>query len=419
MQLRQVAETGVPAEQLIPAGSHQRHRQPRLAHRLGHVKGIEPVEGRLIQRVQSTIDVVDEHRFGEKDLAVVAADGLRDRPGALPFAQLALFERERESVDRLIRCLLRQVGDGGGIDPAGEEHAQRHIAGQMQAHRFEKLGAKRLFADGRLVRGALLDAPESARTRRLSSPVKHAQFPRPDHLDPADDCPRADDEAVPHDRRQRMRIQPRRCEQPGRENGAHFGGQQQRPFAPRVGIGGDVQRLDTQRVARHRERARARVPQREGEHAAELFHRVDAVSREEPKHDGRIAGRVELLAGRGELLPQRHVVVNLAVEDDDLPGDRIGHRLGCGGGEVEDGEPPVREHAAEAVGIGLAHPGAARVRAAVGQGTFHPSQGIVIARSDATDDAFDATHFKKEKTRVKTTTRARWIGTALRVFSPR
>ena len=58
---------------------------------------------------------------------------------------------------------------------------------------------------------------------------------------------------------------------------------------------------------------------------------------ERTQHDGRVAGGLEFLSLGKEALPQVGKIVDLAVENHDVPGHRIDHGLGTGRREVEDG----------------------------------------------------------------------------------
>ncbi len=92
-----------------------------------------------------------------------------------------------------------------------------------------------------------------------------------------------------------------------------------------------------------------RVPEGEREHAAEARH-----ARRSPllvrMHDGLGVGAgAERVPLRDELLAQRLKIVDLPVEDDLHRAVLVRHRL-VSGGQIDDGQPPVREaHAALAV----------------------------------------------------------------------
>ena len=104
-----------------------------------------------------------------------------------------------------------------------------------------------------------------------------------------------------------------------------------------------VQRLDAEPVAGQDQPAAVLLQDGEREHPEEV---VDAV------HPPPVVGLGDDLGvGAGEeavavalqFLAQLLVVVDAAVEHRDQPQRRVHHRLGAGRGEVDDGQPPVRE----------------------------------------------------------------------------
>ena len=111
---------------------------------------------------------------------------------------------------------------------------------------------------------------------------------------------------------------------------------------------GVVERLDAEGIARAVEGAGLRVPDREGEHAAELFRDALAPFLVAVEDGLGVAAGLEDIALRDELVAQLHEVVDLAVEDD---GDRsvvAVHRLGTAC-EVDDREAAESERDGVAV----------------------------------------------------------------------
>ncbi len=145
---------------------------------------------------------------------------------------------------------------------------------------------------------------------------------------------------------------------------------------------------------RQQEPALLRVPAGEGEHAAQPAHRVRPVQAERAQHDGRVAGGMELLPLGHQAPPQVGKIVDLAVEDDHVPGHRVHHRLGTGRREVEDGEPAVRQQRAPAARVRRGDPRSAGVRAAVDHGVVHPLQRGAVGLVQSPDDPGNATHRK-------------------------
>ena len=130
---------------------------------------------------------------------------------------------------------------------------------------------------------------------------------------------------------------------------------------------GVIQRLDPQAVSGQEQQAATLVPQREGEHAAELLHATRAVFLVEMGDRLGIGGRVEGVAAGLELRPQLLEVVDLAVEHD--PDRAV---------LVPDGLPPGLEvddpEAAHAEADARAEVEAVLVRATMRDGRAHGAQ---------------------------------------------
>ena len=105
---------------------------------------------------------------------------------------------------------------------------------------------------------------------------------------------------------------------------------------------GVVERLDAQAVAREQELPLPRVPEREGEHAAQPLDAARPELLVEVHDDLGVGRRREAVAARHELAPQLAVVVDLAVEDDPDRAVLVGDRL-LAGLEVDDGQPAHAE----------------------------------------------------------------------------
>ena len=199
--------------------------------------------------------------------------------------------------------------------------------------------------------GAVGDAPEVLLADLLAGAVELEQPARPEEVDALDGGTRADHEAVPHAAGHGLRVEARRAQQPGGQQGAKLGGEGHRPARVRIRRPCQVEGLDAQRIPGQQEPALLRVPAGEGEHAAQPAHRVRPVQAKRAQHDGRVAGGLERLPLGHQAPPQVAEVVDLAVEDHDVPGHRVDHGLGAGGREVEDGEPAVGQQRAPAAGV--------------------------------------------------------------------
>ena len=110
------------------------------------------------------------------------------------------------------------------------------------------------------------------------------------------------------------------------------------------------------------------------------------------KHHGRIARRLHLLSLGDEAAPKVAEIVDLAVEDDHVPGHRVHHRLGPGGREIENREAAMGEERAPAAGVGLGHPRPGSIGAAVGHRAVHPRDRRAVFLVQPSDDPGDAAH---------------------------
>ena len=90
--------------------------------------------------------------------------------------------------------------------------------------------------------------------------------------------------------------------------------------------------------------------------------------------------------------PKVAEVVDLAVEDDHVPGHRVHHGLGAGRREVEDRETAVGEQRAPAARVRRGDPRPACVRAAVDHRVAHSLQRGAVEVVKSPDDPGDATH---------------------------
>ena len=76
---------------------------------------------------------VEEVVHADDDFVVLGADGLGDLAGIGELAEFGFLVADGEGLHRPVEVALHERGDGGGIDAAGEEHAERHVAHQAHA----------------------------------------------------------------------------------------------------------------------------------------------------------------------------------------------------------------------------------------------------------------------------------------------
>jgi len=120
---------------------------------VGHVIRVESIEGRLIQAIEGSIQMLHEILLGQHQLLVTGTDGFSDLPRDESLTVFGLIKGEGESTDLGRRCLLRQIGDHRGVNAAREKYAERRIAGQVQVHTLGQGRGEILLGDGRLAAG--------------------------------------------------------------------------------------------------------------------------------------------------------------------------------------------------------------------------------------------------------------------------
>jgi hypothetical protein len=239
------------------------------------------------------------------------------------------------------------------VEPPGEEGAERNVAHHLHAHGVVE---------------ALGELGDVARARRAARRTRLAVGRRP--VAPLGELARAPRRRAPgreladaaEERARTRHVAIRKVVPDGRE--VHLGtraGQRQQ----RLDLGSEVQvlallqqeeRLLAEAVAREEEHAAARVPDGEGEHAAQaLHHALAPVLPGAQQHLG-VRGRREGVARSLELGAQLAEVVDLAVERERQARRRVAHRL-VAAARIDDGEAAVpQQDAAARAGVDLAGP---------------------------------------------------------------
>ena len=134
-----------------------------------------------------------------------------------------------------------------------------------------------------------------------------------------------------------------------------------------------VKRFLAHPVAGQQKSLFALVPERESEHAPKMLDTVVSMLLVEVENHLAIAARLEDVPSVTQLIAQLHVVVDLAVRDEDQRVVLVGQRLRTGR-EVDDAQPPYRQCDA------LAGELAGAVRAAVNQCPAHASELVEMPR---------------------------------------
>ena len=393
---RHVAEGGIAAEAFIGAQSAQRHLDAGLMCRLGDEPGVDAIDGRQIHGVEDRRQVA---------LELGAIDGAHDVAGAVARGDL---RRQRRLVERRAAELLEgqrhgkrvaraKLGHGAEqrarIESRRQEHGDRNVGHEMMAHRVVHGGAQR--------RARLGDVLYSSRplAERTGDAVVLAWRMRAGRVDDHGGASRHGADALPDGEGLGHAAQQMEADDARGIGIARYGatGQQRlglRGEAQGPAIVGIVERLDAERIAGQQEPALPRIPQAEGEHAAQRLDHGRAALLVELQHHLGVGVGTEATALGFELGLELAVIVDLAVEGDGERAVGAVHRLRAALGKIDDGEPPVGE-ADPAVGR---QPVAAAVGAARRHAGVHaPELGAIDRRGDVEvgGDAGYSTHGRR------------------------
>ncbi len=334
--------------------------------------------------VEDDVGVVGGDVFGQR----VRVGTVRSGPQLVGAEVLRLAgEVDGERADRAAtlggQALGGERGDDGGVEPAGEQGAQRDVGDELPGNDVVEQFAH--VTDGGVqVVGVLVG---------LQAPVAvfaDAAAPHPQHV--------AGTQLV-HvlvDGVARRLGEGDEFGQPlGVDHGPHLGVREYRLRfgAEEHAVGGwtVVQRLDAHAVAHEQRLLGARVPQREGEHAVEPRGEVLAPLQVGMQDDLGVAAGAEGVTAALQFGAQLTVVVDLAAVGGGEQGAAVvrdGHGLPSAL-EVDDGQPPVSEG-----GVGV-EPGTGGVRAAAAHGVGHrldraPVVGEVPVVGDPSGDSAHA-----------------------------
>ncbi|MNO78022.1 hypothetical protein D3C76_691470 [compost metagenome] len=380
-----VTEPGIAAKHLVRRLAGDRHRgmaadglEQQVQRGVHIAEGGGTVIGAVHRQARgccAQLAVVDE------DGLVLAADVVRRRQGIglVPFGakRVALEvlgladEIDRERIHRAAllgaQALLRQRGEQGRVQPAGEQRTDWHVGVQLLAQRLAEQRAGALDG-GRLIvqvlaplhlpvtteRHLAVRSPGQPMARRQLADTAQGGTRRTtgqaQGIHQTDHIQGAGKFAVSEDR-----LDLRAEQQP-------------------LLMLSIIKWLDPQAVAHQQQVTVAPIEHGEGKHAIQVFTALLAPFQISVQHHFGVAAGEKVMAGQTQTLAQRLVVVDLAGIDQRhlvAIGKAVGHRLHATV-EVEDRQPPVAQQ-----GIALP-PTAAGVRAAQGQGIGHGSQHVAV-----------------------------------------
>ena len=237
--------------------------------------------------------------------------------------------------------------------------------------------------------------PEAFATGISTRCIELQKLSWPREFDILDDGARAAHETVRNDARDATRIEARIFQQFRRQQGAQFGCESERPIRIRMRRPREIERLDAERIPRQHQAAGPRSPTCKREHAAQPADCLGSVQTERAQHNRSIARRLERLSFRLEAGAKFAKVIDLAVEDDDVAGDRIGHRLHARRRKIENGEPAMREQSTPVARVRLGCPHSLRIWTTVRERTAHAAQRSAICVIQPSDNPSDTTHQPK------------------------
>ena len=319
--------------------------------------GLELVRGRedLVRVDVAGADVEDV-----VDVALLVVDRAGEDRGE---GVLAGADRAGRQLVALVEELVDDDRDRARVEAARERRAHRHLRLQAQPHRLDEaplvLGGRGVVVgalDGRELEELLLQAREHAAPDAVRVDREHLAGGEP--LDPVEEGLGA------------VLVRPEAqvavdgalvdllLVQPAGEDRLDLAREEEH-LALAVGVRhpGEVDRLDAEVVAGQGEPLLVAVPDRQPEHAVEAVERVVPPLRERLEHDLGVGVGREGAAERLQLGAQVEVVVDLAVVGDHVAPVGGVHRL-LAVGDVDDGQPPVREPAGavghDAVAVGPA-----------------------------------------------------------------
>ncbi len=236
----------------------------------------------------------------------------RGRLGLGGLGVAGLVEADRERVQPRLRALHHQAHDGGGIEPAREEGADRHVGQHMGADRVVEAAAQ--LGDELLVRGR---GPRIGGNR---PEVPGGADGEPPSL-PGRAFPGAEGEDALVDRSRRRHGEPRKvvADRGGIDLGGEGAAGQEsgdlRGEAQPLPVLAVVERLDAEGVPGQEQPFVRGIPDRKGEHPAQASQAVLAPLGVRGEQDLRVALGVERPAGGAQLGPQLAEIVDRAVED--------------------------------------------------------------------------------------------------------
>src|SRR5438094_3945856 len=334
---------------------------------------------------------MDGERLGDADavrrhdlLVMIGPERRRGRARIVELVVGGIAEPDRERLYRSRRMLRHQRENGGRVDAAAQERAERDVGSQPDANGLAQLGAEllnRLAFRQCVAFGGLRPLPERFEPRRRVRGVDDERRAGRHAPHALEDGALAGYVAEGEKAEQRVGAHRGRTTD-GIEDGFRFGREDQLAVLPQV-----IQRLLAGAIAREHEAPPRRIPDGDREHPAHAAEAIDAFGGVQVRdHFGVARGR-EAASGAPQLVAQLDVVVDLAV---------LHHRDGAAvdrdrlmpAGDVDDAQPRGRECRR------WIDKCAAIVGAAVAQRGDHPLETVAVGRTAVERyESSNPTHF--------------------------
>ena len=256
----------------------------------------------------------------------------------------------------MAKVARRQRRDRRGVEPTGQEHAQRYVADEMLAHGLvEQASCLRDRLIGRYGIGRRRrQRPIARRPRiRVRALVDGERVSGRKREDVTDRRPGTRDRPVHEEAVEGTRLRLVR-HRTARHQGADLGGEVERGVPTRP-----VHRLDAETVPRQEKPRRVRptsIEHDEAEHAAQMRHDVRPPLLVAVKNRLGVGVRFEDVPAFPQLVTELAEVVDLAVEADPEPAPGRAHRHTPARREIDDRQPSRAENDRRSAGRGRIRP---------------------------------------------------------------
>ena len=296
-----------------------------------HAEGV----GRFVHVVDHGGDQVDHVRLHDA-LAGAQPVLVRHHARVGQLVEALLLHADRKSGEGFAGDLRHQRGDEAGINAPAQEGSDRHIAEQMQlnglAQQMLQLVGNIPLAPGYLV--FEIERPVLFRFHR--PPVEKERGGRRELFDVLEQRAVVRNEPERHVVPDRRQIQ-FRFNKPGGEDRLDFGSEEKN-----ISVEIIEQRLLAHVITGEKQRFVARIPDRNAEHAPQVFRAVCAVFFVKMKSRFHVGVRLENVPARFEVAAQLGAVVDFAIAHQLQVALFVADRL-VPAGHVHDAQPPLAD----------------------------------------------------------------------------